>query len=188
MNDLYQGIISRRSESALTDPAPNSEQLKLAFTAAIKAPDHGCLKPWRFFVIEKDKRMELGKIYASAIQKDQPQLTDKQLEKTVQQPLRAPMIIVVTSAIDSTNKKIPVLEQQLAVGCAVQNLQLALNALGFDCIWRTGPLARHSIVRKAFNVKENDEIISFLYVGTSQNTEKKICAVDLADQVTWINW
>jgi len=36
------------------------------FQSAVRAPDHGRLRPWRFVVIEGDKRAALGELMVEA--------------------------------------------------------------------------------------------------------------------------
>jgi nitroreductase len=47
-------LVNRRSASRLTDPAPAGEQLENILHAGMRAPDHGTLQPWRFFIIADD--------------------------------------------------------------------------------------------------------------------------------------
>ncbi len=48
--DLLQ---RRRSNKQFGDIAPNEEQLQHILKAALRAPDHGKMKPYHFVVIEK---------------------------------------------------------------------------------------------------------------------------------------
>ncbi len=50
--DMLQGLQSRVSMPLLVAPAPNSEQLENIWQAALRAPDHGNLKPYRFILVE----------------------------------------------------------------------------------------------------------------------------------------
>ncbi|EMU07422.1 nitroreductase, partial [Acinetobacter baumannii ABNIH10] len=45
---IHQNIHQRQSIGQLVEPAPNTDQLELAFQAALTAPDHHRLKPTRF--------------------------------------------------------------------------------------------------------------------------------------------
>ena len=71
------------------------------------------------------------------------------------------------------NNKVPELEQILAVGAGVQNMQLAISALGYGSVWRTGEMAEAPLVKEAFNIGENGHIVAFLYVGTPEKTPTK---------------
>jgi nitroreductase len=41
-------LLNRVSVPRLLDPAPTQEQREVLFAAAMRAPDHGHLQPWRF--------------------------------------------------------------------------------------------------------------------------------------------
>ena len=44
-------LINRNSHAKLTAPAPSEDELATLFAAAMRAPDHGLLRPWRFMVV-----------------------------------------------------------------------------------------------------------------------------------------
>lgn len=64
------------------------------------------------------------------------------------------------------NGKVPNWEQVVSAGCAVQAMQMAALAQGFNGIWRTGSWTHHPVVRQGFACREQDEIVGFLYLGT----------------------
>ena len=50
--EALQLLLNRSSQPKLTAPAPAEEALENIKQAALRAPDHGNLKPWRFIVCE----------------------------------------------------------------------------------------------------------------------------------------
>ena len=50
--DALELLVNRRSASRLAEPAPVGEQLENILRAGMRAPDHGTLQPWHFFIIE----------------------------------------------------------------------------------------------------------------------------------------
>ena len=54
--DALELLVNRRSASRLAEPAPAGEQLENILRAGMRAPDHGTLQPWHFFVIEGEGR------------------------------------------------------------------------------------------------------------------------------------
>ncbi len=54
--DALELLVNRRSASRLADPAPVGEQLENILRAGMRAPDHGTLQPWHFFIIEGEGR------------------------------------------------------------------------------------------------------------------------------------
>lgn len=165
MSDIIEHIIGRQSCPRLLAPAPNRDEIEKVLRCAMKAPDHARLKPWRFVVLTGAARDKLGELFASIKRAEDPEVAEAQLDNARKKPLRAPMIIVAI-AEHKEHPKVPIIEQNVAVGCAVQNMQLALSGLGYGAMWRTGSMAFHPDVKRYFDAKPSDEIIAFLYVGT----------------------
>lgn len=168
--DALTLLQTRQSDPRLIAPGPSEEQLEIIQRAAIKVPDHGCLAPWRFIVVEGDARHRLGDIYHQAA------VAENQDERTVNRakelPLRAPMIIIAIADVKE-NPKVPRIEQVQSAGCAVLAMQQAAFAQGLGGIWRTGYFAQSESVKKALNCKIDDEIVGFLYLGTPEVDIKK---------------
>ena len=183
--DALRLLQQRNSASKLCEPAPGSEVLDEAFAAAARAPDHARLRPWRFRLVEGEARSRLGDIYADAAVVRRPESTEAELEKFRKQPLRAPMILIV-SAVIQEHPKVPAVEQRLATGWAAYGFLLALEAQGYAGIWRTGDHAFDRGVMSAIGMSDNEEIIGFLYIGSRDGSAKPLPEVATSDFVeTW---
>lgn len=168
--DAFQAILARRSVGRLTEPAPSDEELARILEAAVAAPDHGELKPWKFVVLRGDEKDRFGEVleqaYVARCRAIGAQPTDGQLKKERTKLGRAPLV-VIACAVNQHSEEIPWIEQLLAVGAAVQNLLLAATALGFGSMWRTGPAAYDHRVMRAAGLTDDDAIVGFIYLGTS---------------------
>lgn len=163
--DILNFIQSRRSIGNLIAPAPNRAQIEQAIATAITAPDHKNLEPWRFIVFEGDSMNALGQaLHASAL--EQGETDEKTLNKALNMPNRAPMIITCVTDY-KTHEKVPQSEQLLSCGAAVQNLLLALQALGFATVWRSGNLSFANAIKDFLGVTGDNEVVGFIYVGTA---------------------
>ena len=92
--DALTLLQTRQSDPRLTAPGPTAEQLEIIKRAAIKVPDHGCIAPWRFIVVEGDARNKLGDIYhQAAVAENQD---DRTIERAKELPLRSPMMIIMS--------------------------------------------------------------------------------------------
>ncbi|MCB1755141.1 MAG: nitroreductase [Gammaproteobacteria bacterium] len=151
----------------LTEPAPNRAELREMIKAAVAAPDHAALQPWRFILIEGEARRKLGDIFADATRAREPDMDEEKIERQREKPLRAPMIITVVCKITENHPKTPEIEQLLSAGAAAQQLMLAANALGYDAIWLTGPNSADETVKTALGITRKDRIVGFIYLGTS---------------------
>lgn len=163
--DALDLVVNRRSASRLSEPAPAGEALENIIRAGMRAPDHGTLQPWRFIVVENEGRDRFSQLLEKAARDDH--MEPKAIEKAKQSPFRAPMIITVVAHCEE-HHKVPRWEQVVSAGCAVMAMQMAAVAQGFNGIWRSGAWTEHQAVREAFNCREQDAIVGFLYLGTPQ--------------------
>ncbi len=163
--DALELLINRRSASRLAEPAPQGEALQNILLAGMRAPDHGGLQPWRFFLIEGEGRARFSLLLEEAAKAKG--LDEKGIEKSRTSPFRAPLIITVVAHCED-HPKVPHWEQLCSAGCAVMAMQMAAQAQGFNGIWRSGPWTEDAAVRAAFHCREQDKIVGFLYLGTPQ--------------------
>ena len=164
--DAIAALTQRVSAGPLVDPAPTDADLATIFAAATRAPDHGRLRPWRFFVIRGEARRKLGERLVALARRKDPAIPEAQLERERAKPLRAPLIVVVAAVVDPAHK-IPAIEQVLSAGAAAQNVMLAAFALGYGCAWKTGDPAYDDEIKAAFGLAPKDAIVGFLYLGTN---------------------
>lgn len=164
--DAMQLLLQRESAAKLGDPGPTPEQLDLMFQSAVRAPDHGRLRPWAFVVVPKDRRERFGEIMAQSLQRRRQDASAEMLQRERQKALRAPTIVVVAARPKSTDR-IPEIEQVISAGAAAQNLMLAAYAMGLGAMWRTGEAAYDDGVKAALGLNASDKIVGFLYVGTN---------------------
>jgi nitroreductase len=185
MNAAALTFLQQRSSVAkLVAPAPNVLELNEMFKAAVRAPDHARLKPWRFIVIEGDARNVLGEVFVAAQEAGSGKLDADKRQKLAAKPLRAPMIIAVLAKTQE-HLKVPICEQQLSAACAAFAILLAAEALGYAGIWRTGGMAYHQIVDERLGVQSNENIVGFLYIGTAEGEPKPLGETDLTSLVSY---
>lgn len=165
MMDALYLLLNRRSASRLVEPAPTGAALNNIIRAGMRAPDHRALKPWRFILIQDNGLERFSMLLQQAAA--QSGLDAAAIEKAKLTPFKAPMIIAVVAHV-SQDKKVPAIEQIISAGCALQAMQMAALAQGFNGIWRSGPYTHNELVRRGFKCREQDEIVGFLYLGTPQ--------------------
>ena len=171
--DLQTGLLRRQSipPRLMGEPAPNANDVHDMLAAAVCAPDHGAIRPWRFHIIQGKSRLKLGKVFAEALKIRDPKATHESINKEENRPLRAPLVIAVCAKIDvSRLDKIPAVEQIVSVGAACQNILLSAYDKGYGAIILTGVNARDSYVKSEFGLEEIDEIVGFIYIGTNSNS------------------
>lgn len=180
--DALTALHNRVSVSRLTEPAPDQLALDNMFKAAMRAPDHGLLRPWRFLVLQGAARERLGELFAQAALADEPDLPPAKLDKLRSKPLRAPMIIVGICS-PREHPKVPLLEQQLAAGAAIDNVLIAAHAQDIGAIWRTGPMAMHGTVTRGLGLSAQESILAFLYMGTPDGPRRPLKEEDFKPYV-----
>lgn len=173
LNRIVELLQNRVSSPKLIEPAPANDELQDILACGLRAPDHGRLKPWRLHVVSGDGLDKLGVIFAKQAM-ESGSVADK-IEKCRNMPNRAPLLIVAVCE-PVASAKVPEFEQVLSVGAAIQNMQIAISALGYASIWRTGEMAVAPSVIQSFSDKPNASIVGFIYVGTA---EKELSAPDL---------
>lgn len=186
MTPIIDLIHSRRSIGKLSLPIPNDAELSAIIGAAMSAPDHKLLRPYRLVVMTGAALDEFGQVLLKAGQQKAQYtgviLDDAACVKLINMPKRAPMIITVATDYKE-HDKVPPFEQLLCVGALIQNLLLALESLGYHSVWRTGDLCNEPAVKAHFGVDDNDTICGFIYVGSSDIVMPKKDAVHLDDYV-----
>ena len=165
--DALDLLLNRVSVTRLCDPAPTEAQLDLLFRSALRAPDHGQLRPWRFLVIQDGAREKLGELFAESLKLKDPASSEEALHKVRKMPLRAPMLVVVVARL-TPHPKVPRSEQILAAATAAHGLLLAAHAQGLGAVWRTGALAYDEHVARGLGLTEDEELLGFIYLGTPE--------------------
>ena len=189
-SSIVELLCQRVSSPRLTEPAPNKKELERVFQAALRAPDHMLLRPWRYLVIEGGSRHKLGQLFVEASEAIAAQnnevLDEFKIEKLKSMPLRAPMIVVAIASLKE-HPKVPSEEQVLSCGVGVGYMLVALQALGYGGIWRTGDLAFNRDICLGLGLEKNESIVGFLYLGTPAGELKNVPELDVHDYVKeWV--
>ena len=178
-------ILTRTSSSILRAPFPSDEEMSLVYKAALRAPDHKWLRPSRFIQITGKGLDKLSDIFFDYGKNHVKDISKEKLKKYKSIPYRAPMIIVLVSSI-TKHPSVPDHEQMFTTAAAAQNILLALHALNYSGIWRTGIFAMNQTIEKSLGLDNNQRILGYLYVGTPDGKIKKVPSLDIKNFVTKI--
>lgn len=162
---VHQNMHQRQSIGHLLQPAPNTEQLELAFQAALTAPDHHRLKPTKFVVISPEQREAFGELLSQALV-DLGETEIAQIERVKNHPLRAPLLVLALTTLQD-HPKVPHFEQILSSGAAIQNFILSLQVQGFSTIWRSGAVVKSVLLKEALGITAHDLVSGIIYIGTA---------------------
>ncbi len=184
--DVMTAIHTRHSIGKVKpDPLPRDVIEKL-LDAAVQAPNHYKVLPWRFVVLTGRGREKLGEVMAASQRARQPDLPQEAFDKTRSLPLRAPLLIAVGADKPSQPKVIEI-ENVSAVSAACQNILLAAHALGLGAQWRTGEWARDPKVKQFLGFEADQHIVSFLYIGYPEFVPEPAERPSYHDRTVWMD-
>src|SRR5687768_386900 len=162
--EVFEAIYHRHSQKKVKpDPVPRALIEKL-LDAAVQAPNHYKVRPWRFVVLTGDGREKLGAVMAASQKAHHPEFPVGAFDKCREVPLRAPVLIAV--GVDKPGEaKVLEIENVAATAAAIQNLLLTAHGMGLGAKWRTGEWARDPMVKEFLGFEPDQHIIGFIYLG-----------------------
>ena len=146
----------------LSSPGPTTGELRVAFAAALRAPDHGKLVPFRFVVIRDDGLARLAELFVDYGRRCGK--SDEELVRERERAVQAPVVIAIVARVDSS-ADVPSHEQWIAVGGAVANVLNALHFMGFGAKALSGLRASDPEIARAFCGK-GEQLVGWISVGT----------------------
>jgi nitroreductase len=183
--EVFEAIHTRQSIGQVKpDPVPR-ELIDKILAAAVQAPNHYKVRPWRFVVMTGAGREKLGEAMARSTKASKPDATEDDLHKDRAKPLRAPVVIAV--AVDKPGlTKAKEIENVCATAAAVQNMLLATQALGLAAMWRTGPSATDPAIKQFFGWESDQHLIGFVYIGHPQHDAAPPLRPSFEDRTVWL--
>lgn len=168
-NPTIEALLARRSGNArmLAEPGPRGAALETIMLAASRAPDHGRLVPFRFLEIADAARGKLADLLEAASRALDPTLPAPEIERSREKAHQGPVIVAVIARIDAAHPKIPASDQWLTVGCALENLLLAAQSLGFAAAVRSGRFLETAPMRAGFRLAEAEHLVALVALGTA---------------------
>ena len=158
-------LLSRHSLGGkhLAEPGPDDAQLRVMAAAALHAPDHAELVPFRFAIVRGKARERLAQLFAQAARdagKD-----DAGAALDAERALNPPLTVVVIARIDLGHPVVPAHEQWAAVGGAITNFLNAAHAQGFAGKMLSGKKVRHPALIAAF-CRPGETLVGWIALGT----------------------
>jgi len=167
------------------DGVPRATIEKL-LSAAVQAPNHYKVRPWRFVVLTGAARERLGEVMANSLKNEHPEYPPAAFEKERGKPLRSPVLIAV--GVDKpTEEKVIEIENICATAAAVENLLLAAHAEGLGAKWRTGSPAMDSNVKQFLGFEKDQHLIGFIYIGYPQVAVEPKERPSFEDRTVWMD-
>ncbi len=169
LGSFAHGLIHSRqhvSPKRLINPGPSPFQKLEILNAAGAAPDHGKITPWHFYEVSSKSRNLLGDLFADALIARDPSATLTQVDEAKQKAFRGPLLLLATVNLNNELDNIPEQEKIISAGCAIQNVLLMANALGFGSGLSSGKALYSQKMRELFLFKDKEQPLCFITIGT----------------------
>ena len=147
----------------LVEPGPDDAQLALMAQAALRAPDHAELVPYRFKLVRGAAKQAMADLFADAAREAGKGEDGAALD--AERALRPPVTVAVVARIDLGHPQVPAHEQWAALGGAVANFLTAAHALGFGGKMLSGAKVRHPAIAAAF-CAPGETLVGWIALGT----------------------
>jgi len=160
------GLLGRFSVGAkhLAAPGPDDGAIAIMVTAALRAPDHGGLVPFRFVVVRGDAgRSRLAALFEQAALDAGKDRASAARDRD--RALEPPLLMAVIARIDAGHPVATVHEQWMTVGGALTNLLNAAHALGYAGKMLSGSKVRSAPVVAAF-CGPGEMLVGWVVLGT----------------------
>lgn len=169
IDDYWSAVAARRHVSLrrLVAPGPDAAQLQRIVEMAAHAPDHGLLLPWRFILIPEERRGALGEVFAEALLLRDPACGAEALDAARAKAFHAPCLLVAVARDNPDAAAIPKSEKLVSLGCAIQNVLVGAQALGFASGLASGAAMDSAGMRRLLRLDAQEQAICFIGVGTA---------------------
>lgn len=168
--NIFEAIHSRRSIAQLREDEVPREVIEQLLDAAVRAPNHKRVEPWRFAVFTGAAREKLAQAFRQNYQLDHPDAAAEELagpgEKSAKRVLAAPVTIVVSS--EAGKSEVETLENFAAAAVATEHILLAAHALGLGTYWRTGEAAYtqpRNAIKELIGAAPETQLVAFILLG-----------------------
>lgn len=158
-------LLNRFSQGGkhLVAPGPERHQIRIIAEAALRAPDHGALIPFRLCIIQGDAKQRMANLFEKyAIRKGKDEQSCA-IERD--RALRVPVTIAVIARIDAHHPLVPSHEQWMCIGGAITNVLNAIHMMGFAGKMLSGDKVRSPEITGAF-CDPGESLVGFITVGT----------------------
>ncbi len=192
MNDRFEIIASIIKNRRSIKPVKMNgkkipdEQVRELLKLANWAPTHGRTEPWRFIVYSGNKVKEFCRQHAELYKTHTPKEKFEQANYDKQMhygDLASHLIIAIMQRGGSP--KIPALEEIAATAIAVQNILLGAAAAGIASFWSTGGMTHHPVMKDFLQLKEEDIVMSLLYLGYTDEQMEGKRQTEIEQKVIW---
>mgnify|MGYP001100720276 CR=1 FL=1 len=125
---------------------------------AVYAPNHKMREPWRFIIIDQERKNTLKQAFL-----DQVGMIDPQDEKKFDNVFSAPVVVGFIMKLNQNYHD--EIEDIQAVGALIQNFMLLAYDKGLGTAWKTPGFIELDGFKEALGVKTDEIIVALTMVG-----------------------
>ncbi|WP_305825671.1 nitroreductase family protein [Massilia brevitalea] len=169
-DQLWSVLAARRNTSLrrLLAPGPDEESLQRICEAAGHAPDHAKQRSWRLIMIPAHKRSELGMAFVDALEQREPGLDEPARKAAYDKAFHAPCLLVAILRDDPVLSDVPQAERLISLGCAIQNMLTAAEALGIASGLASGASLASPGMGRLLGLQSSEQAVCFIGFGSAE--------------------
>lgn len=161
-DELESLIASRRSNLQIDPRAGVDDRLiERVTTVAQWAPNHKRTWPLRLAVVSGESRLGLGGVIADAMAARGDD--ESKVAKTRTKYARTPVVIVVASAIGTSDNETA--ENRYSVAAGIQNMLLMAESLGLAALWGSPAKGSNEAITRFCGFDSTDHVLGIVYLG-----------------------
>ena len=174
--DILKAIADRRSIRKFKSESIPEEAIQTILTAATQAPSGKNRQPWRFIVVQGEKRAEMVRVMREGIEKTKARDQDLgSSEGTVRVMEEAPVTIFIFNPegmapwlAHSIGQMFDDVVNIQSIGAAIQNMALAALGLGIGSLWICDVFSAYEELQEWLG--EKDAMIAAMSFGYADET------------------
>lgn len=154
---------------------------------ANRAPNHKNTEPWRFVVFTGEGLQRFSQMQAEIYTRFAGnKFKETKLLNLTNYPLMSSHVVAIGMK-RSKEHVVPEVEEIVAIGCAIENIYLSVNAYGLGGYLSTGGITYLDEAKPYFDLDAEDKLIGFFYIGYPANIAETLSKRDpVADKAKWI--
>jgi len=161
-------LAERRSVAVrrMGGPGPSEAEMTQILAAALAAPDHGVLRPWKVMRCTRRGQARLAELFIAAKLRQKPDANEAELTRERDKAEKPPVLLAMLATPKPAKGEITEAEQLASAGAAMQSILLAAFGLGYGAIILSGSRCHDPAVRQAFGLDATDHLLGFISIGS----------------------
>jgi len=161
-----QALAGRHSQGPkyMVAPAPSRAQWQQAADLALRAPDHGGLRPFRFVLVSEEQRAPLAELFVNAARR-WGQSEAEELQRAHERAWNGPGLAALIVRLREGEPEVPAHEQLICAGAGLMNFLNALHLMGYAAKTLSGAALRDPALQAAF-CRPGEQLLAWVLAGT----------------------